>query len=322
MNFHSKFRTIYLMTIFVLISTIELSAQAKPKSMAQVQFKNINVSGLNIFYREAGPASAPTILLLHGFPSSSHMYQNLINDLSAKYHVIAPDYPGSGYSSRPAPSDFVYTFDNVAALMDKFIDAVQLKHFSIYMQDYGGPIGFRIAVKRSQSVQALIIQNANAYVDGLGEGLQTIRRLHEAGDESAIDNIVKHIISFNGIKEQYIDGTKDTSLINPDEYWNDHFFMKRPGSKLIQATLLKNYVSNFPKYPEWQNYLRTSQPPALIVWGKNDQIFIEPGARAYLRDLKNTELHLLDAGHFALADQHAKIAGFIDAFMKKQGIHK
>jgi pimeloyl-ACP methyl ester carboxylesterase len=322
MNFHKTFRTIYLMVIFVLISTIKISAQTKPNTTTQVQFKNASVSGLNIFYREAGPASAPTILLLHGFPSSSHMYQNLIIDLSAKYHVIAPDYPGSGYSSRPAPSDFVYTFDNVAALMDKFIDAIQLKHFSIYMQDYGGPIGYRIAVKRPQSVQALIIQNANAYLDGLGEGVQTIRRLHEAGDEAALDNVVNHIISFNGIKEQYIDGTKDTLLINPDEYWSDHYFMERPGSKLIQATLLKNYVSNFPKYTEWQKYLRTQQPPALIVWGKNDKIFIEAGAKAYLRDLKNTELHLLDAGHFALADQHAKIAGLIDAFMKKHAIHK
>jgi len=283
-----------------------------------VTFKTVNVQGLDIFYREAGPANAPLILFLHGFPSSSHMYRDILRDLSSSYHVIAPDYPGFGLSSRPSPVSFEYTFENIAAVMEQFIDTLGLQAFTLYMQDYGGPVGFRIISKRPELVQTLIIQNANAYVDGLGPYVQELGRLYEAGNEKAIDEAIYYKLSLEGIKEEYLHAVAYPERVSPDAYLSDHYFMERPGVKDIQYTLFRNYGTNFPLYPEWQQYLKTHQPPALIVWGKRDQIFTAPGAAAYTRDLKNTELHLLDGGHFVLEEHHAAVAELIKDFLQRQ----
>lgn len=283
-----------------------------------VTFKTVNVQGLDIFYREAGPAGAPVILFLHGFPSSSHMYRDVLQELSDTYHVIAPDYPGFGLSSSPSPEDFNYTFDNVAAVMEQFIDKLGLQSFSLYMQDYGGPVGFRIISKRPELVAALIIQNANVYQDGLGPIVQEMGRLKAAGDNGAIDAAIYHKLSLEGIKEEYLHAVAYPERVSPDAYLSDHYFMERPGIKLIQYTLFKNYSTNFPLYEQWQNYLRTHQPPVLIVWGKRDQIFTAPGAQAYLRDVAEAELHLLDGGHFLLEEHHAAIAELMKDFLQRK----
>lgn len=283
-----------------------------------VTFNTIDVQGLQIFYREAGPADAPVILFLHGFPSSSHMYRDILRDLAASYHVIAPDYPGFGLSSCPSPETFEYSFDNVASVMEQFIDRLGLNRFTLYMQDYGGPVGFRIISRRPELVEALIIQNANAYVDGLGPYVQELGRLYEAGDEKAIEAAIYHKLSLEGIKEEYLHAVAYPERVSPDAFLSDHYFMERPGIKAIQYTLFRNYGSNFPLYPEWQQYLKTHQPPALIVWGSRDQIFTVPGAEAYMRDLKTAELHLLDGGHFVLEEHHPTVARLIQDFLQKR----
>lgn len=289
-----------------------------PDQLHSVTFNTVDVKGLQIFYREAGPADAPVILFLHGFPSSSHMYRDLLRDLASSYHVIAPDYPGFGLSSRPSPELFEYTFDNLAAVMERFIDKLGLSSFTLYMQDYGGPVGFRIISKRPELVQALIIQNANAYLEGLGPYVKELGRLYEAGDDKAIDAAIYHKLSLEGIREEYLHAVAYPERVSPDAYLSDHFFMERPGVKAIQYTLFKNYGTNFPLYPEWQQYLKTHQPPALIVWGKRDQIFIAPGAEAYTRDLENAELHLLDGGHFVLEEHHTEVSLLIKDFLQRR----
>lgn len=289
-----------------------------PGHAHSVVFKTVDVQGLQIFYREAGPSDAPVILFLHGFPSSSHMYRDILQHLASSYHVIAPDYPGFGLSSAPSTEAFEYSFDNIAAVMEAFIDRLGLHSFTLYMQDYGGPVGFRIISKRPGLVQALIIQNANAYVEGLGPYVQELGRLYESGDDKAIDAAIYHKLSLEGIREEYLHAVAYPERVSPDAYLSDHYFMERPGIKTIQYTLFKNYGTNFPLYPEWQQYLKTHQPPALIVWGKRDQIFTAPGAEAYLRDLETAELHLLDGGHFVLEEHHAAVAQLIQDFLQRR----
>ncbi len=323
----------FFLLFIVLIGTINTYSQTnilKPKDHInnhfttvkdpQTKFKTIEVDGLDIFYREAGPVDAPTILLLHGFPSSSHMYRDLISSLSSSYHLIAPDYPGFGLSSCPAPETFNYTFDHVAEIMDHFIDKLNLTSFSLYMQDYGGPIGFRIASRRPDLIKSLIVQNANMYMEGLGPDIQKIGTLQKSGDLNGLHGAIQYILSAEGIKEQYVHGSKDLTKINPDAYLMDSFFMERVGIKNIQSILFQNYPTNFVKYPEWQNYLRNTQPPTLIVWGKNDKIFIAPGAEAYQRDLRDPELHLLDGGHFLLEEYSPQVADLIKTFLSKNNI--
>jgi len=318
---------IYLL-IFVLNGTNKtLSQSIKNKNMHQTTsskpaiwpttYHTIKVKGLNIFYREAGNPEKPAILLLHGFPSSSHMYRNLIEDLSSEYHLIAPDYPGFGLSSSPSIKDFSYTFDHLSEIMESFIDTLKLTHFSLYMQDYGGPVGFRIISKRPELVQALIIQNANTYTDGLGADVQKIGALQAAGDVKGLDKAINYMISLEGIKEQYVFGSIHPENISPDAYLMDHFFLENEEKKEIQKVLFKNYETNFPKYLEWQQYLKKYQPPTIITWGKNDKIFTGPGALAYKKDLKNVEVHLFDGGHFLLEEYHQEIARLINNFLKK-----
>jgi pimeloyl-ACP methyl ester carboxylesterase len=280
-----------------------------------VLYKTIQVNGLEIFYREAGQPGRPVILLLHGFPSSSHMYRDLLNDLAGDYHLIAPDYPGFGNSSMPDREAYQYTFDNLSATMEAFIDALELQQFSLYMQDYGSPVGYRIAVRRPELIQALLIQNANAYVEGLGPAIADGQRFW-ANRNAATESAMRGILTLEGTKIQYLDGTRNPEKISPDAYLYDQYFLDRPGNAAIQLDLLYDYRNNITLYPAWQAYLRQHQPPALITWGKNDQLFVAAGAEAYLRDLPQAELHLLDTGHFALEEYHTDIAGYIDGFLK------
>jgi pimeloyl-ACP methyl ester carboxylesterase len=309
-----------LIILLLLTGSYFASNATVREGVNAVKFKTIKVDGLDLFYREAGDVKKPVILLLHGFPSSSFMYRDVINDLLDNYHLIAPDYPGFGLSSSPAPDQFDYTFDHLASVMEDFINQLGLKHFSLYMQDYGGPIGFRIATKHPEWISALIIQNANAYEDGLGKDFKKIMAKEDAGDWAGVEEILKFIVSFEGIKVQYTEGAKNLSNISPDAYLMDYQFMEKEGRERVQNELFQNYHYNLKKYPEWQEYFRKYQPPALIVWGKNDPIFTAPGGIAYQKDLKSAELHLLDGGHFALVEYHAEIAKYINSFLNSKSI--
>jgi len=316
-------KSIILTAFIVLSSAVHLAAQSKKQvSLIDINttmtYKKLKVDGLEIFYREAGIKNKEVILFLHGFPSSSHMYRNIMADLSSEYHVIAPDYPGFGLSSCPSVKEFSYTFDNIALVMEHFIDALAIKKINLYMQDYGGPVGFRIAAKRPQLIQSLIIQNANAYFEGLGPEVQQIGKLQQTKDTVGLDNAINFMLSYEGIKAQYLHGAEDPNKISPDSYNMDSYFIERKGIKEIQFALFKNYNTNFPKYEEWQNYFKQYQPPALIIWGKNDQIFITPGADAYKKDLKNAEIHILNGGHFVLEEHHKTIAGIMSRFLTQK----
>jgi len=286
----------------------------------KIAFRTVSVDGLTLFYREAGDPSKPAILLLHGFPSTSHMYGNLMTDLADRYHLIAPDYPGFGNSSLPAPDAFAYSFDHLATVMNDFIQALNLKKIALYMQDYGGPVGFRLASEHPENISALIIQNANAYNEGLGEGFSKIMKMQQAGDRKGVDAILRHIISFDGIKEQYIGGAGDATHIPPEAWLTDLFYIQRPGVADIQSALFYDYHNNLDKYSQWQRYFQDHQPPALILWGQNDPIFTAPGANAYSKDLPNAEVHLLNGGHFALVEYSSEMAGYIKAFLSEKGI--
>ncbi|WP_442591549.1 alpha/beta fold hydrolase [Pedobacter sp. AW31-3R] len=294
--------------------------RVKNNDAISVCYRTLTISNVEIFYREAGNPEKPTILLLHGFPSSSHMFRNLIEQLSADYHLIAPDYPGFGYSSCPDPSEFDYSFDHLSEMMELFIDALKLEDINIYMQDYGGPVGFRIIKKRPKLVSSLIIQNANVFLEGLGPDVQKIGALAEAQDLAGLDAAIEYMMSLEGIKNQYVSGTLHPERISPDSYFMDLFFFGQPGKKAIQKILFANYSSNFPKYPEWQAYLREHQPPVLIIWGKNDAIFPGSGAVAYQRELPGAELHLFDGGHFLLEEYGIEAARLIRSFLQKKAV--
>jgi pimeloyl-ACP methyl ester carboxylesterase len=284
-----------------------------------VRYKTISIDGIKIFYREAGQAGRPVILLLHGFPSSSHMYRHLLDQLSDRYHLIAPDYPGFGNSAVPDQASYDYTFDQLSVTMEKFIDALSLKRFSLYIQDYGSPVGFRIIVRRPELLEALLIQNGNAYEEGLGPAIADGKR-YWANRNEETENVMRGMLTLAGTQWQYTDGAGDASKLSPDAWLYDQYFLDRPGNAAIQLDLLYDYRNNITRYPEWQEFLRKYQPPALITWGKNDQLFTAEGAKAYLRDLPQAELHLLDGGHFALEEYHYEIADLIHRFLVKQGI--
>jgi len=287
--------------------------------MNTINFKTVNVDGLDIFYREAGNNSNPTILLLHGFPSSSHMYRDLIKDLSKDYHLIAPDYPGFGQSSSPLPSIYDYSFDNLALTINHFIDALGLKKFSLYVQDYGGPVGFRIAAQRPEMIQALIIQNANAYNEGLGDALKPlVDYIQNPNPET--EKTVRFFLSFDANKWLHTDGAEDLSNISPDSYTIDQYYLDRPGNDEIQLTLFRNYGTNLSLYEDWHSYFRKYQPPALVISGKNDKLFVTAGAEAFKNDIKDAQIRLLNGGHFVLEEKHAEAASLIRSFLAEKGI--
>lgn len=271
-------------------------------------YQHADVRGLKIFYREAGPRTSPTIVLLHGFPSSSHMFRDLIPQLASRFHVITPDYIGFGYSDAPDTSEFEYTFDNLAAYVDELLfGSLRLKKFSIYVQDYGAPVGYRIASKHPDAIEGIIVQNGNAYAEGIGPGFDAMKPFW-AKRTTDTEKPVRELLTKQTTIFQYTHGVKDVSRINPDSYTVDQLFLDRPGNDAIQLNLLHNYQSNLAHYDEWHQFFRNKQPKTLIVWGKNDPFFTVDGAKAYLRDIPKAELHLLDTGHFALEDSSEFIA--------------
>ncbi|GGH17378.1 alpha/beta fold hydrolase [Silvibacterium dinghuense] len=271
-------------------------------------FQHADVRGLKMFYREAGSKESPTIVLLHGFPSSSHMFRDLIPQLADKFHVIAPDYIGFGYSDAPDVSEFEYTFDNLAVYVEYFLfNVLGLKKFSIYVQDYGAPIGYRIAFKHQDAIEGIVVQNGNAYAEGIGGGFDPLKPFW-ANRTAETEAPVRAVLALETTIFQYTHGVKDVSRINPDAYTVDQHFLDRPGNDAIQLNLLHNYQANLLHYDEWQTFFRNKQPKTLIVWGKNDPFFTVEGAQAYLRDIPRAELHLLDTGHFALEDSSRFIA--------------
>lgn len=282
------------------------------------KYKNAVVRGIKHFYREAGPADAPTLVLLHGFPSSSHMYRELIPMLSEKFHVIAPDYVGFGYSDMPRVTEFNYTFDNLAAHVEELLmKNLGLKKFSIYVQDYGAPVGYRIASKNPEAIEAIIVQNGNAYAEGIGPGFDAVKPLWK-NRNSETEKAVRALLTLDTTKFQYVNGVKDESAISPDAYHFDQMFLDRPGNDAIQVNLLYDYQSNLGLYDGWQAYFRKHQPRMLITWGTNDVFFPAAGAKAYLRDLPKAELHLIETGHFALEDHCAFIADRIKGFFARK----
>jgi pimeloyl-ACP methyl ester carboxylesterase len=278
-------------------------------------FQHATVDGLKLFYREAGSKDSPTIVLLHGFPSSSHMFRDLIPQLAEKFHVIAPDYVGFGYSDAPDTTKFNYTFDNLASHIEKFLfGALGLKNFSIYVQDYGAPVGYRIASRHPNAVEAIVVQNGNAYVEGIGAAFDPMKPFW-ANRNEVTEKPVRGLLTKETTIFQYTHGVKDVSLISPDSYTVDQLFLDRPGNDAIQLDLLHNYQSNLTLYDGWHEYFRSKQPKMLIVWGKNDPFFTVEGAQAYLRDIPKAELHFLDTGHFALEDSCDFIAQRITQFL-------
>ncbi|CAN5479757.1 alpha/beta hydrolase [soil metagenome] len=290
-----------------------------PKSHvdSKVAHRTVKIDGLDIFYREAGPKDAPTVLLLHGFPASSHMFRNLIPALASEYHVIAPDYPGFGYSSAPAVDKFEYTFDNLANVIEKFTEKIGLKNYALYVQDYGAPVGYRLAVKHPERVTGLIVQNGNGYIEGIDNDFwKPIKTYWKDRTEKNAEPL-RMFLKADATKWQYLHGARNAESISPDAWTLDQLGLDRPGNAEIQLDLFYSYGSNPPLYPSWQAYFRKHQPPTLIVWGKNDQIFPPAGAEPYKKDLKNLEFHLLDTGHFALEEEGDQIAGLMREFLKK-----
>jgi pimeloyl-ACP methyl ester carboxylesterase len=265
-------------------------------------YRTAVVEGVSVFYREAGPAGAPTVLLLHGFPTSSHMFRNLIPMLGDRYHVIAPDYPGFGDSAAPEHTKFSYTFAHYADIVDGLMEKMGARSYAMYVMDYGAPVGYRLALKHPERVTALVVQNGNAYEEGLGAFWDPIKA-YWADDSPARRDALNVLVAPETTKFQYTDGVSDVSRIDPDNWLHDQVLLDRPGNKDIQLDLFHDYGSNVPLYPQFQAFFRQRQPPTLILWGKNDKIFPASGATPYLRDLPKAELHLIDTGHFALEDK-------------------
>jgi len=278
-------------------------------------YNRVAVKGLELFYREAGPKDAPAIVLLHGFPSSSHMFRELIPRLADRFRVIAPDYIGFGYSAQPAAPEFKYTFENLTEHVEKLLfEVIGLRKFSIYVQDYGAPVGFRIASRHPEAIDAIIVQNGNAYVEGISAAFEPLKAFW-ANRNSETEKPVRALLTAETTRFQYTQGGKNPERISPDSYTHDQHFLDRPGNDAIQLDLFHNYPSNVALYDEWHQYFREKQPRTLIVWGQNDPFFTVHGAKAFLSDLPNAELHLLNAGHFALEEEGVFIAERIREFL-------
>ncbi len=310
-----------LLTIFFLAVGCSTPSSEKFISWpSKTHYRTVKVDGYNMFYREAGDRKKTTILLLHGYPSSSHTYRELISLLSGKYHVIAPDNLGSGYSDRPDPAKTQVTFDLLAKQIEGLLKQLSIDSYYIYMQDFGAPVGFRLMLSQPNHLRGLIVQNANAYMEGLSE--QKKNFFLTAGDSGSKFPVSKlqGYVSQAAIKyKQYLRDVPDDKryIMSPDTWTHDLAFLKTKRDKDIQISLFKDYRSNLAAYPEWQNFLKEKQPPTLIVWGKHDPVFMWPGAKAYLRDLPNAELHLLGAGHFALEEKPVEIAKLMMEFLEK-----
>jgi pimeloyl-ACP methyl ester carboxylesterase len=280
-------------------------------------YQHAIVDGCKIFYREAGPKTASTILLLHGFPTSSHMFRNLIPTLADRYHVVAPDLPGFGFSDAPDRKRFRYTFEQLAKVIDKFTQTIGIERCAIYVFDYGAPVGFRLALAHPERVTAIVSQNGNAYEEGLSQGWNPIQKYWKAPTPEN-RAALRDFLTPEATKSQYLHGVQDQTLVAPEAYQLDSALLARPGNDEIQLDLFLDYASNVALYPKFQEYFRSSRPPLLAVWGKNDPFFLPPGAEAFKRDNPNTEVHFYDTGHFALETHHREIADAIREFLNRK----
>ena len=325
--------------VIIALLLIVSASNAGAAEISKVWHRTAEIEGQKIFYREAGPADAPTLLLLHGFPASSHMFRDLIPALADEYHIVAPDYPGFGNSSMPAVNDFDYSFDHISRIVEKLIAGLGIERYSLYLMDYGAPVGFRLAASHPERIDSLIIQNGNAYIEGIDndfwepiraywkdrkavdQGLDNPfwKNVKAAYGESSMSNeeALRFLVTFGATQWQYTNGTRKVEAISPDNWHVTQRLLDRPGNAEIQLELFYDYGSNPPLYPAWQAYLRKHQPPTLIVWGANDEIFPAAGAHPYKRDLKNVELHLLETGHFALEEDGDTIARLMRNFLRK-----
>jgi pimeloyl-ACP methyl ester carboxylesterase len=284
--------------------------------MTRVHYRKADVDGFKVFYREAGPANATALLLLHGFPSSSHMFRELIPALSDRFRLIAPDLPGFGQSDMPSRDKFSYTFDRLADVIERFTEVIGLNRFAIYVFDYGAPTGFRLAVRHPERIAAIISQNGNAYEEGLSEGWNPIQAYWR--DPSQVNrNALRSFLAPEATIWQYTHGVSDTASVSPDGYSLDNFYLARPGADDVQLDLLGNYKTNVALYPTFQEYFRKHKPPFLAVWGKNDPFFLPPGAEAFKRDIPGAEVRFFDTGHFALETHCEEIAAAIRDFLSR-----
>ncbi|QEE41820.1 MULTISPECIES: alpha/beta hydrolase [unclassified Methylobacterium] len=289
------------------------TAQPIPSVSATTTYHRVEIDGVGIFYREAGPRDAPTVLLLHGYPSSSRQWDPLLPLLADRYHLIAPDYPGFGQSDAPSPARYTYTFDTLAKTMEGLVARLGIERYTLFLQDYGGPVGFRMALAHPERVDALIVQNANAYAEGLGAKWQGIAQYW--ADPAAHPEQVDAFTSLEGAKQRHLGTSPNPERYNPDTWADEYAILARPGEREIQAALLANYRTNVASYPAWQAWMREHRLPMLVLWGRYDPSFIVPGAEAYLRDVPKAELHILDAGHFALDEATDEIARLTRDFL-------
>jgi pimeloyl-ACP methyl ester carboxylesterase len=310
----------------VAVAAALLASQAAPaksmdKAMESISttttYHRASVDGVSIFYREAGPKDAPVIVLLHGFPSSSREFDTLLPLLATRYHLIAPDFPGFGQSEAPPPSKYTYTFDHLAETTDHFLTQLGVTKCAFFIHDYGGPIGFRMFLSHPERVQALIVSNANAYTEGLGPKWKVIANYW--ADRAAHPEVFDTFVSLAAAEQRHTLGSSHPERYNPDTWTDEFAFLSRPGQRDIQADLLYDYRTNVAAYSSWQAWLRQHKPPTLVVWGNNDPSFIGAGGEAFRRDVPDAEIHLLDAGHFALDETNDEIAALILAFLARQG---
>lgn len=290
------------------------SIPAPAAESSRVHYRSMQIEGVKVFYREAGAADAPVVVLLHGFPTSSNMFRNLIPSLATRYRVIAPDYPGFGQSDVPDRAQFAYTFAHYADITRTLLNRLNAQRYALYIMDYGAPVGLRVAMAEPKKVSALVVQNGNAYEDGLKDFWNPIRA-HWKLNTKETREALREATTLESIRWQYLDGVKDPSRVDPSTWLHDHALLERPGNVEIQLDLFYDYRTNVELYPKFQQFFRDYQPPTLIVWGANDTIFPAEGAKAYLRDLPKAELHLLDTGHFALEDQDVEITRLMVDFL-------
>ena len=328
-----------VLLLMILSAWLSSSYAAEP----DVSYRTVEIEGLEVFYREAGNPENPTVLLLHGFPTSSHMFRELIPALADDFHLVAPDYPGYGFSSMPAVTEFEYSFENIARLMGEFVDAVGIDEYSIYLMDYGAPIGYRLAAAQPERIQSLIVQNGNAYMEGIdndfwepiraywknrdavNEGLDNNwwKNVKEAYQQPEMtnDQALRFLLTLGATKWQYTNGVSNVETISPDTWAHVQPLLDRPGNQEIQLQMFYSYGSNPPLYPVWQQYFRDHQPPTLIVWGDKDEIFPAAGAAPYARDLDDVETHLINTGHFALESHGAEIAELMRSFLNRKVVN-
>ena len=291
-------------------------ARAVPATPATITYHTADVDGLKLFYREAGPKSAPTLLLLHGFPSSSAMFETLIPLLADRYHLVAPDYPGFGLSDSPPPDEYAYTFDHIAITIDHLVAQLGLDHYSLYLQDYGGPVGMRLALAHPERVQTLVIQNAVTSEDGLGPAWNT-RRAFWRDRAAHEDKVIGAFLSLDTTRQRHVGSSPHPERYDPHLWLDEFAHLAKPGQRQIQSDLFFDYQSNVASYPGWQAWLRQHQPPVLVVWGRYDPSFALDGAMVYRKEVPDAEVHILDAGHFALDEKVDQIASLINAFLAR-----